>query len=40
MKTPKLILITNFIGQEIDNSQTVVTKLIGKQDYLWLEKKK
>ncbi|EFO21534.1 hypothetical protein LOAG_06958 [Loa loa] len=30
MKTPKLILVTNFVEQEIDNNQTVVTKLIAR----------
>ncbi|VBB28803.1 unnamed protein product, partial [Acanthocheilonema viteae] len=30
MKTPKLILITNFVEQEIDKNQTVVTKLIAR----------
>ncbi|VDP13880.1 unnamed protein product [Onchocerca flexuosa] len=30
-KVPKLILITNFVEQEIDNNQTVETKLIGNK---------
>uniref|UniRef100_A0A915PNE3 RING-CH-type domain-containing protein n=1 Tax=Setaria digitata TaxID=48799 RepID=A0A915PNE3_9BILA len=30
MKTPKLILITNFVEKEIDNTQTVITKLIAR----------
>ncbi|CAG9532134.1 unnamed protein product [Cercopithifilaria johnstoni] len=30
IKAPKLILITNFVEQEIDDNQTVVTKLIAR----------
>uniref|UniRef100_A0A0R3S0Q3 Reverse transcriptase domain-containing protein n=1 Tax=Elaeophora elaphi TaxID=1147741 RepID=A0A0R3S0Q3_9BILA len=30
MKAPKLILITNFVEQEIDNNQTMITKLIAR----------
>uniref|UniRef100_A0AAF5RWH6 Uncharacterized protein n=2 Tax=Wuchereria bancrofti TaxID=6293 RepID=A0AAF5RWH6_WUCBA len=30
IKTSKLILVTNFVEQEIDNNQTIVTKLIAR----------